>query len=1718
MKPFKNETNNGNEQAIRRGRSVPEDAVNLAWVKSPQLSPAKNIVVVDTSRVVEENVIQAGGSKKVMYANHLGVLEDLTGNQLIEDEFPVISDTFTVDEDWSTTPGDEYRDWHVLPFVHRSRFFHVDFAGLVLNNDLIEYETEAIKVVDNKGREYVDDDGVPRYKIKITSAYAQPTDDSISQGAYRVYAYTDSEANEDLYLQYNKVEITAVSEDFKNHEINYREILNPVPYYDYVPEESEVVDPANRRKRIYSSKPISLKQQVLDEPIQGKEGYRIFVPKKALGDPRIFQLFRWRVSCSFTQKFKIDPNSGVGIRAGVIVTDAVPTSRAPYAFYNLAMSAYNATQIRFYNPLRDGVPGPTGSELLPNVASYWYVNLDTISFEDLKKFDILIWAPQTTSFDLNPYNNKIDYFVKTLGGTIFYDTSNYTYTTGLGVTVTRPVSATGVDLVSTGTAGYGNPNTFAVQAPTNSLFDADSQMGGWDFNDTANNNDEYRTLTGNALALGAKTHYVTTVPSDTTVLHKILATTGPSAGQQSSTILYKSFGKGNLIYSTLGILSSTSSLFSNSTSTLVNSNLGSTAAALDDYRLYVNSSVHEGAMKFLFNASLLAVKSRVLDDTDERAYSSSWTYATDWKSSWVISAGNGVLSDYEIQENDFVFLPKSLADATPVWQRKLLYGDKSKTMKELLDSVLTPDMLKRVQGSQRNYVIEVTNSKVQVPTVLGDNSYPFAWTEEYTPKFEVPVELGPHVVRSDDLKARFEAGQYTHRTYPAKPYSGQVRTVHFDTTEFNQVQVVNWTASGTATLTTTTGTYTPPSSTSYESDVALNCFDSNNRVTDWSGWQYEYGAYQPPRITTWQNWNYHNSAWGPGILNWPHFSVYGRYAQGSSGDVVAWIQDVLNLIVFLGGGHWGGVNVDGYYGPATASAVRAMQITFGARYVDGVVDAESLSLLGSQCLRYEYVIRQARPNDGGWHRFYYWVFDSIRRQYVSDGTPHNAYRKRSWHTGGPSIIWEMFQMEFDKAYNIHGVTFTPYVEGASQTVMFRSIDVRRAPHNLINYNSETGNPIYMPHRPVDGQPVYVPFYPRYGEVLIVGVGQDRGSGFGTSRMLGVRDITAHARVLTTVTTPGVNTINKQTKTIAVTASGIAYVTSRTDAVVTLSPSRKLAFNEAISNIQFISYQTDNANVTTSIQTLPGGGQALVLKSQLVNTQSGTSIITGPLLPGGTYYWMNDAGVRSGAPETGWISKTDGLKILCNADKSPYGIPALLPTNVGPNEAQRHYAKISLVGYGNDSTVQMGLWDNSRKEFIVNADGQPEMTYIEYLSRGPQNIYIAVISTYELDTQRALPPGDDSPPLPYKWAMPVYGLYKRHGSKIALEPLAPNLNSDDVWPIGIRVGKFSRRTRLRTATEGPINGCLSPYQGTEIQAFYSIPEADRSGWSSLYGPPNYDVKNEQPIILDDDVLQVRQAPIHMVEVPTTRPTMADPVRPVFTVWHRETRVDEWVALESSEIRDYNTSTGEIVLRTPMELSDPDLWKVDYTTSRRIYFFKEYNSTILNLNPYLSYSKQFIGKALYIYIVPQFVRDKDGRTIDCTVVSNTLRFTTDPGVFDSMHPAFDPLAIQLGVVYLSTALDIDDLTILDTRRRGGGAKDEMNASEIVRLVSEASNYWDISYGSGLSYQKGGFVIVRLPEELKASFTEAEIVDIIERNITAGVRFKIEDLSGRDWSDPT
>lgn len=1922
MKPFKNESNEGNEKAFRFGPVAPDDSINLAYVKSVDLSPDRNVVVVDTSRVADENTNQATTGKQIFFANELGILVDENGNAAVTEEYPVVTDVFSMDEDWRKVPGSEYTEDSILPYLHISRHLHLDDIGLLEEGDARSYRNDLIKIVDARGREYVDASGKPRYRTKITAVRDPDPAFNPTVWGYRVLAFVDTDDNEELYLTYSKVEMSPAGL-LVNRQTGYRELLNPQPYFSFNPEESDVVDPRNRFKKQYSTKPIQKGNRGDVGALTGAtEGYRVFVPRKAIEDKRIYQLFRWRIHCTFVNDDDIDTSAQIDrVRVGIVVTNRdialqQPT-RAPWALLNLERSRYNLRGVNLINPLRQVHTNEAKDNL-----SYWLVNIDT---DDLDSFDLLLWAPNQRTFDVTPYSSKIDHFVRVRGGTLLFDTNNYVDVgQTFAMNVSAPVTATKGDSRPGGSTLHTsvNPFTTSIAVPTatpHPVIDGAAAVGGWDLRETENNNELQTTLSYTQIRplLDDSPRYCQNIASTLIGYEPILNAVQTGSLTEVPVTVSTRLGTGYKLFTTFAQTQRASVLLNPANGNVINANDGRTRAQLSNYADCINSTFVEGAMKFLYNVVLTAAQGRALDDIADGFFSTRFTHTTAWQPSWVINGlDDRVLDDKEKLDYNFFRQERNLFAATPdgvfVWKRQISPFTTEKIVNDSLAPLLqNPVFESSIRGASRIYRLEVTNPEVDVPTVLPGADFPTAWTEAYSPRFEVPEDFGPHAIREEidesgvrGRLASLDRGvKYQQAQYPPKPYAGRVTANFIRSEEDTVLQTATYSAQIEMRIKYRIETVgpaqppppAPPPPGAPDNDIELDVEYSHQYA--WGGsyqatHQYlrpnmsfpNFGEYIVDQIRMYSEKFYSTNS-GTVPLVYPYWGFAGTLADIGGAQVgpefqavyreqLRFLKDALNRFTRMGFMPGPIIEVNDKYDGAMMTRIADFQRTFQCKKQDGIADAETMFAIGAQIERARHtgVLNGAgsppgpiSPTDTSWKKYYLWSSFLDRRR-LSDGDLNTWHVRRSDARTGANRIWDKFLVWFPDSFKTsktwHGMRIYPFVPGDTGNQMIDAIEIAKTPYTFPAGHYTTGNSDNQITARLANMGAYVRhgYFRDFalpsntkGNAFTVEASQTGSSGFQKAKYIGFRNIalltrekrnlgsgTLHYHGSTShrhgaliphnhnggpsaTTTPGsslgivsedyeslahwteenewmdVNrkklwtgigpltvgsthfirtaadddddravpthygrggdhyergdddsshyvrptpttqsggsapspgsgpasspgtgvpptppppqvTVTYETRTELRTVTGSVSVNSFQTVTRSLSYPT-VAANAEILSATWLTISVNNPYITAE---LDGNGVATFTnQTAQLDTEGGST--QGPAFPGGVFYSIDRNKTVDPIPEVGLVSKSEGMKLLSNVIGQPYGFPAL-PTDAGGAEAQYHYATLRLDSAGSHASVTMGFYDIASKEFVSSASGLPEMSYIEYIRRGPHNIYIAVSSDYEVFQERVVPNDIDAIPVPHKWAMPVYGVAFRGGSRIALQPLPERLDYTDVWPISVSSGVFDRQITVRERLEGPIAGYLNRFHGKTVTAFYGLPEAEELlPYSEIYGRPYVNVFDEQPAILDDTLLQVRQTPIASFQIPTEFPGPADPSRPAFTVYTRDSLSDTtWSPVPLTDIKDYNLSTGEIYLRNNLRSNDPRLLRVDYVTNQPHYAMKRFGGQLLNLNPYSEFARDLIGRAIYIYIVPHYVRDDQNNVIPESVQRRTLRMSFTPDVFDYFSANYDPLAIQLGVVYLSAALKPEEVTVLDTRRRGGGLRNNVNLAEVTRIVQEASTYWDISHNAGLSYPKSGYVIIRLPEELKDDFTENEIRAIISRNITAGIGFKIEDLQGGDW----
>ena len=137
-----------------------------------------------------------------------------------------------------------------------------------------------------------------------------------------------------------------------------------------------------------------------------------------------------------------------------------------------------------------------------------------------------------------------------------------------------------------------------------------------------------------------------------------------------------------------------------------------------------------------------------------------------------------------------------------------------------------------------------------------------------------------------------------------------------------------------------------------------------------------------------------------------------------------------------------------------------------------------------------------------------------------------------------------------------------------------------------------------------------------------------------------------------------------------------------------------------------------------------------------------------------------------------------------------------------------------------------------------------------------------------------------------------------------------------------------------------------------------------------------------------------------------------------------------------------------------------------------------------------NRELLARPMNIYLRPTKIRDKrNNNAVIADTARTTVLYHTDQDFwFDSQDLRYDPTMLRLGkvVVHANSSVD-DNMTILDTRTRGGGLDESLSRKVIKDVNSESLFNWDIGYFDGEAYQENGVMIIKLPTTLKDKYGE-------------------------------
>jgi hypothetical protein len=511
----------------------------------------------------------------------------------------------------------------------------------------------------------------------------------------------------------------------------------------------------------------------------------------------------------------------------------------------------------------------------------------------------------------------------------------------------------------------------------------------------------------------------------------------------------------------------------------------------------------------------------------------------------------------------------------------------------------------------------------------------------------------------------------------------------------------------------------------------------------------------------------------------------------------------------------------------------------------------------------------------------------------------------------------------------------------------------------------------------------------------------------------------------------------------------------------------------------------------------------------------------------TNFSIKDADDPTSVPRQGvtTVSALDGIVVLTDSDGKPTGFPNFESIIRSPQGKDISFGLIKLIWGENTPTPSYGLiwqfYNIQTRRFYGNT-----ITYSDYINPntgGPNAFYIGLLAI-DADGQRGNGATVSTATvdfsyftLPNKIVAPLYSVKTFGRPKIGLYPPPNNLSKFDSWFIGVGYGKFFKEINI---PQGEYSNSLKNHVGKDLRCTYDTTGL-RLTYSNIFGTGYEDVLNENPVVVSDNQIRTRFGSIHAYSNQInkasidSRFTDANPVLPWIKVRIKDVDTNQWQQIEIDEIVDFNKNTGDIFFRREIVPSNPYNIQIDYVVKSLNILLRHIEGRELPINPF---AQNGFSDPVYIFLKPKLVEYFDGSNYvieEALENGSAVDWTSDYSVFVPGKENYNPLALHIGTINVLNKYSFDKVSIKDLRVKGGGISGTQDAKKLAKENVNILSFADIHSGKGYTYPNGGYVIVRIPREVKDHFTsEEEIYSIVRNNLTAGVSFDIQDLEGNDW----
>ncbi|MEW6769991.1 MAG: hypothetical protein AB1330_01175 [Bacillota bacterium] len=459
----------------------------------------------------------------------------------------------------------------------------------------------------------------------------------------------------------------------------------------------------------------------------------------------------------------------------------------------------------------------------------------------------------------------------------------------------------------------------------------------------------------------------------------------------------------------------------------------------------------------------------------------------------------------------------------------------------------------------------------------------------------------------------------------------------------------------------------------------------------------------------------------------------------------------------------------------------------------------------------------------------------------------------------------------------------------------------------------------------------------------------------------------------------------------------------------------------------------------------------------------------------------------GQPATfsGTVQKDDGLKYML--DVGSVKDACKIPPDADP-EHVRLTLKLGDI-YGNNADGRVNLrWYNAGRFWVDQRDGE-NRSYLVKLEPGGQ---VTAWTNFQDLT-----------------AVSVMAIKFDELRRIHVELPAPLDVYLDNWYLRVKDGSFVYPIVLPSSANYEACPELQPYAGSEVNLFYTLPEYLRQP----FDPDVPYVRQKGAVLqyIDGGVFRAAHKPLYVVERVVVNPGapnerevgVADVDRAKGLIYIEESVYPQDIVVADYVYENlYYEYRGCDVAGRFFHLNlnpSPGHSFTALVDGPGLVVPGDFPSAWRGVPEEVT-SCRLLQLCFYLYLRP--VAAFSGRElIPGSVRYNTLFHTTEKEYFDPDSPLYDPTAFLLARVYVRPNSTPQDVVILDTRSRGGGLADGYTHSD----------YWDIAMADGIAYPGQGVIIARFPrgilKENGGQFTREEVERAVRRYLAHGVHPAIE-----------